>query len=42
MPLRPDFVGLQLDVGPKWIVDCAVPPYEDELGIVINRRPEVA
>ncbi|MDT8319562.1 MAG: phosphoribosyltransferase family protein [Xanthomonadales bacterium] len=40
MPLRTDFVGLQLDIGPDWIIDCAVPPYEDELGIVINPRPD--
>lgn len=38
MPLRADFVGLQLDVGPDWIIDCAVPPYEDTLGICINPR----
>lgn len=40
MPLRADFIGLQLDVGPDWIIDCAVPPYEDELGIQINLRTD--
>lgn len=36
MPIRADFVGLELDVGPNWIVDCHVPPYEDRLAIQLR------
>ncbi len=36
MPVRADFAGKRLDVGPGWIVDCAVPPYEAALGITIR------
>jgi hypothetical protein len=39
MPVHATFVGLQLDVGPGWIVDVAAPPYEDELGIRIKAQP---
>lgn len=38
MPIRADHVGLHLDVGEGWIVDCHVPPYEDSLGIEIKPR----
>lgn len=37
MPIRRDFVGLQLDVGPDSIIKCHVPPYEDDLGIFLAR-----
>lgn len=40
MPVRPDFVGLTLEVGPRWIIDCRVPPYDAELAIDIDPRPE--
>lgn len=36
MPVRADFAGKHLDVGPGWVVDCAVPPYEGALGITIR------
>jgi len=36
MPVRADFAGRRLDVGPGWVVDCAVPPYESALGITIR------
>lgn len=39
MPVRADFVGLQLDVGPRFLIDCDVPPYESELAITILPRP---
>lgn len=38
MPIRADHVGLRLDVGDNWIIDCHVPPYEDSLGIEIRQR----
>lgn len=42
MPVRPDFVGLTLEVGPRWIIDCRVPPYDTELAIDIDPRPDTA
>lgn len=36
MPIRRDFGGLQLDVGPNSIIKCHVPPYEDDLGIFLT------
>lgn len=38
MPIRADFVGRRLDVGPGWIIDCQVPPYEDAIGIVVRTQ----
>jgi hypothetical protein len=40
LPIRSSFVGLQLDVGEGMIVDVDIPPYEDEVGIVLRERPE--
>lgn len=39
MPVHADHVGLRLDVGENWILECQVPPYEAELGIEIKQRP---
>ncbi len=39
MPLHTEYVACRLDVGDDWIVDCQVPPYEEDLGITIKRRP---
>ena len=41
MPVIADHTGLRLDVGEHWVVECRVPPYETELGIVIKQRPGV-
>lgn len=34
------FTALRLDVGPENVVEVHVPPYEDELGIELVRRPD--
>lgn len=39
MPIRADFVGMRLDVGEDWIVECHVPPFEEELGVHLAPRP---
>lgn len=39
VPVFADWVGMQLDVGPAFVIEVGVPPYEDELGVVIRRRP---
>lgn len=41
MPLRADFVGCRLDIRPDWVIHCEVPPYEDELGIVLAHQDAV-
>lgn len=33
LPVRADVVGLRLDVAPQDVVECNVPPYEDEFKI---------
>ncbi|HEU0186267.1 MAG TPA: phosphoribosyltransferase family protein [Gallionellaceae bacterium] len=33
LPVRSDIVGVRLDVAPSDIIECNVPPYEDELRI---------
>lgn len=33
-------VGMQLDVGPSFLIEVQVPPYEEELAVVMRRRPE--
>ena len=38
MPLRPDFVGARFDIRPDWVIHCAVPPYENHLGIVLAHQ----
>lgn len=35
-----DRMGLQLDVGHDVIVEVRVPPYEEELSVVLRRRPD--
>lgn len=39
VPIRAEFVGLQLDVGPRNIVEVQAPPYEPELAIALRRLP---
>lgn len=38
MPVHADFVGRRIDVGEGWVIECAVPPYEPELGITITHQ----
>ncbi len=38
VPIRVDFVGLQLDVGSRGIVDVEMPPYEASPGIILRHR----
>jgi pyrimidine operon attenuation protein/uracil phosphoribosyltransferase len=33
LPVRTDIVGVRLDVAPSDIIECHVPPYEDNFGI---------
>ncbi|HEX7035860.1 MAG TPA: phosphoribosyltransferase family protein [Pseudomonadales bacterium] len=39
MPIHADFVGLRLEVDEGWIVECHVPPYEEDFGIHLVQRP---
>lgn len=41
MPVRADFVGRRIDVGEGWVIECAVPPYESELGITIAHQDAI-
>lgn len=38
MPIHADFVASRLDIRPDWVIHCEIPPYEDELGIVLTHR----
>jgi len=38
LPVRTDIVGARLDVAPRDIIECNVPPYETEFGIDLCRR----
>jgi len=38
MPLHADFVGARFDIRPDWVIHCAIPPYEDHLGIVLAHQ----
>lgn len=40
VPVAGDVVGLQLDVGEDNLIEVHVPPYEEEVGIRILRRPD--
>lgn len=40
VPVFADPVGMQLDVGPAFLIEVRAPPYEDELAVMIRRRPE--
>ena len=37
LPVRADIVGLHLNVAPGDVVECHVPPYEDEFAIELFR-----
>lgn len=41
MPLHADFVGARFDIQPDWVIHCAIPPYEDHLGIVLAHQDAV-
>lgn len=41
MPLHADFVGARFDIRPDWVIHCAIPPYEDHLGIVLAHQAAV-
>jgi len=41
MPLHADFVGARFDIRPDWVIHCAIPPYEDHLGIVLAHQDAV-
>ena len=41
MPLHADFVGARFDIRPDWVIHCAVPPYEDHLGVVLARQDAI-
>lgn len=38
MPLHADFVGARFDIRSDWVIHCAVPPYEDHLGVVLAHQ----
>jgi pyrimidine operon attenuation protein/uracil phosphoribosyltransferase len=38
MPLHADFVGARFDIRPDWVIHCAVPPYEEHLGIALAHQ----
>lgn len=38
VPVSADPVGMQLDVGPSFLIEVQVPPYEEDLAVVIRRR----
>ena len=38
VPIHADFVGRRIDIGPDWVIDCDIPPYEDELGITLAHQ----
>ncbi|MDX1626527.1 MAG: phosphoribosyltransferase family protein [Wenzhouxiangellaceae bacterium] len=40
MPVHADFVGATLEVRPDWVIHCAVPPYEEALGISVARTDD--
>ncbi|MDZ7788943.1 MAG: phosphoribosyltransferase family protein [Xanthomonadales bacterium] len=41
MPLHADFVGARFDIREGWVIECAVPPYEDRLGITLAHQDAV-
>lgn len=41
MPLHADFVGARFDILQDWVIHCAIPPYEDHLGIVLAHQQAV-
>lgn len=40
LPVQAAHCGIQLEVGPEFIVDCDVPPYEPSLAITIHKKPD--
>lgn len=38
VPIHDDFVGCRFDIRPDWVIHCSVPPYENELGIVLAHQ----
>lgn len=38
MPLHADFVGARFDIRPDWVIHCAIPPYDDHLGVVLAHQ----
>lgn len=41
MPVNADFVGARFDILQDWVIHCAIPPYEDHLGIVLAHQDAV-
>ncbi len=37
LPLRAEFVGLRLQIAPQDVIECKVPPYEDEFAVDLLR-----
>ena len=37
LPVRTDIVGVRLDVAPSDIIECNVPPYEEQFKIEVLR-----
>lgn len=37
LPVRADFVGLKLQIAPLDVIECNVPPYEDEFAVDLLR-----
>lgn len=42
MPVSAAVTGFRLDVGDEHVVECRVPPYEDELAVDVRRRSAVS
>lgn len=40
VPIEADYTGYQLDVGPENVIEVHAPPYEEDWGIELRRRPE--
>jgi len=38
MPLHADFVGARFDIRPDWVIHCAIPPFEDHLGVALAHQ----
>lgn len=42
LPLHADIVGMRLDIAPEDVIECNVPPYEDEFKIELLQLPRSA
>ena len=40
LPVHADIIGIKLQVAPSDVVECNVPPYEDEFKIEVLRRAQ--